>query len=247
MEKRYVDINCDVGEGIGNEPQLFPLISSCNIACGGHAGDMRSMKQMLALTKEYKVKVGAHPSYPDMENFGRISMQIPKNQLIINIRTQIESLLDLCKKEEIGLHHIKPHGALYNDIAKDEKLADVFLEAIESYRSDVFLYVPFASVIAQLAMDNGFKIKWEAFGDRNYTRDLKLVPRKEHNALITHPDKVLKHLLSMLRDSQLITVDGELFQIKADTYCIHGDTPSAVEILTYLTEELPKYNYYPNP
>ncbi|MFS4469096.1 5-oxoprolinase subunit PxpA [Maribacter sp. 2210JD10-5] len=244
MEKYYIDLNCDVGEGIGHEAQLFPLISSCNIACGGHAGDASTMHMVVRLAKKHQLKIGAHPSYPDKENFGRISMDIGDTDLLESIQEQIELLRSISKKENIDLYHIKPHGALYNDVAKSEKLASLFLKAIEKYKKELFLYVPYASVIEKLAFVKGYKIKREAFADRNYNDDLTLVSRREENALITEPSLVLKHVVNMVTHNLVKTVSLKKKAIKADTYCIHGDTPSALQILTYLSKELPNYNCF---
>ncbi|WP_281543070.1 5-oxoprolinase subunit PxpA [Maribacter aestuarii] len=244
MDKIYIDINCDVGEGMGIEADIFPLISSCSIACGGHAGDTKSMTKMVELAQQHKVKIGAHPSYPDKLNFGRVSLKMDAKELADSVQTQIESLKSISEKSSIPLHHIKPHGALYNDIAKDEKLATIFLEAIAIYKSDLFLYVPPGSVIEVLAQKNGFKIKLEAFGDRNYTADLKLVSRKHPDALITAPEAVLNHLLEIIKIGRVRTVTGDFRNLMADTYCIHGDTRNALQILTYLSLELPNHKIY---
>jgi UPF0271 protein len=246
MDKIYIDINCDVGEGVGNEADIFPLISSCSIACGGHAGDTKSMTKMVELAQQYKVKIGAHPSYPDKLNFGRVSMKMDAKELADSIQTQIESLKSISERMGVRLHHIKPHGALYNDIAKDEKLGIIFLEAITKYKSDLFLYVPPGSVIEELAHKNGFKVKLEAFGDRNYTTDLELVSRKHPDALITAPEAVLNHLLEIIKRGRVRTVTGDLRNLMADTYCIHGDTRNALQILTYLSLELPNHKIYIN-
>ncbi|MCL4162099.1 UNVERIFIED_CONTAM: hypothetical protein GTU68_054234, partial [Idotea baltica] len=196
------------------------------------------MKRMVQLAKEHNVKLGAHPSYPDKVNFGRVSLKMDANDFSDSIQTQIESLKSICKKEDVQLHHIKPHGALYNDIAKDKKLASLFLEAIEKYKLDQFLYVPPLSVIEELAQKQGFKLKKEAFGDRNYTKDLKLVSRKSIDALITDPRAVLNHLLYIIKEGKVKTVNRDLVNLKAETYCIHGDNQTALQILTYLTQEL---------
>ncbi|MFS4491697.1 5-oxoprolinase subunit PxpA [Maribacter sp. 2308TA10-17] len=242
MKAYTIDINCDVGEGIGNEAELLPMISSCNIACGGHAGDVNTMTKVVRLAKENQVKVGAHPSYPDPENFGRISMDISSDVLITSIQNQMESFTSILKKEKVKMHHIKPHGALYNDIAKDASLAKIFLKSILNFKDIIFLYVPFNSVIENEALKQNFKIKNEAFGDRNYNEDLSLVSRKLPNAVLEKPEEVLPHLLSMVKEEQLKASDGSIIKVKADTYCIHGDTPSALQILTYLSKELPKHN-----
>ncbi len=235
-----IDINCDMGEGIGNEAELLPHVSSCNIACGGHAGDKATMKHVVLLAKKYQVKIGAHPSYPDVANFGRVSMDLSPKELIETIRLQVAKLVLICNQENIKLHHIKAHGALYNDIAKGGALTKAFLEALEPYKSKVFLYVPAASVFTQIAINKGFKIKREAFGDRNYNKDLSLVSRKKSNAMIVEPQRVLEHLLRMVTDYKVFTVSETLEEMQADTYCIHGDTPNALQILTYLSAQLPK-------
>ncbi|QLG46829.1 5-oxoprolinase subunit PxpA [Costertonia aggregata] len=244
MEKRFIDINCDVGEGVGNEAELFPLISSCNIACGGHSGDLASMTAVVRLAKKHRVKIGAHPSYPDIKNFGRLSIKMDTRELSDSIKSQVETLAFIAKKEKIDVHHIKPHGALYNDIAKDENLASVFLEAVTRCKNQLFIYVPPKSIIEKLALKKGFKIKREAFGDRNYTADLRLVSRKEANALILNPESVCKHLIRMVKEQYVNTISGERIKIKADTYCIHGDTPNALQILTYLSKELHNHKIY---
>lgn len=200
------------------------------------------MHRVIILAKKYQVKVGAHPSYPDRENFGRISMELDAVRLIASIRNQIDSLTSILRKEEVDLHHIKPHGALYNDLVRNESLAKTFLEAIMGYREQVYLYVPYASAIEREALRRGFQIKYEAFADRNYNSDLSLVSRSNDNALIEDPEEVLQHLLYMIRDQQVRTANGEKVKILADTYCVHGDTPSALQILTYLSVQLPNHN-----
>tara|TARA_R110001592_G_scaffold105045_2_gene295483 strand:+ start:2978 stop:3721 length:744 start_codon:yes stop_codon:yes gene_type:complete len=247
MGNRIIDINCDVGEGIGNEADLFPKISSCNIACGGHAGSKESIRQSIELALKYNVRVGAHPSYPDRENFGRVSMNISDGDLIKSISNQLKLFMTECNKLGATLHHIKPHGALYNDIAKSEHLANVFLRAISTYKDKVILYVPYGSVIEVLAKANNFSIMKEAFADRNYNNDLSLVSRKQDNALISNGKDVLEHLVLMSNENQVRTVNGGKIPIEADTFCIHGDTPSAFQILTYITVHLPEHNLQAKP
>lgn len=238
--KKHIDLNCDLGEGIGNEPEVLPLVSSCNIACGGHAGDIATMEWVVSLAKEHQVKIGAHPSYPDKANFGRVTVDLKSSELIATLREQINQLVLVCTEAGVRLHHIKAHGALYNDIAKGGDLAKVFLEAITPYKADIFLYVPAASTLEKLASEEGFRIKKEAFADRNYNPDLSLVSRRMDSALIVTPDLVLEHLLRMVTEGKVLTVSGTLIAIEADTYCIHGDTPNALQILTYLSQQLSK-------
>ncbi|MGX1929980.1 5-oxoprolinase subunit PxpA [Flagellimonas sp. 2504JD4-2] len=239
MEEWYIDINCDVGEGVGNESQLLPLISSCNIACGGHAGDVETMEKVVRLAQKNNVKIGAHPSYPDKLNFGRQVMSISDENLRQSIVEQLKIFDEVLKGEGGNLHHIKAHGALYNQTAKDKNLATLYLDAVDSYREDAFLYVPFGSIITKLAVERGFNIIYEAFADRNYNIDLSLVSRQLDNALIKEPEHVLKHIIPIIKKGEVVTISNERVKIKADTLCIHGDTPSALQILMYLSEELP--------
>ncbi|MGB6153574.1 MAG: 5-oxoprolinase subunit PxpA [Pricia sp.] len=239
-EKFFIDINCDVGEGAGNEAKLFPVISSCNIACGGHAGDAASMKRVVRLARKWKVMVGAHPSYPDKEGFGRESMDMTSDALKRSIHDQIAGLVAILKKENISLHHIKAHGALYNEIAKNPALASVFLEAVDIYKKDTLIYVPYASEIEKIAVSQGFSVAYEAFADRNYNSDLSLVGRVHPQALISSPEAVLKHVVRMVKHQKVRTLTAENVKIRADTFCIHSDTPAAIEIVMYLSKELPK-------
>ena len=235
---RSLDINCDVGEGVGNEQDLMPLIDSCSVACGGHAGDLVSMRSVIRLAKQYKVRIGAHPSYPDKKNFGRLSMKISAEELTMSIQSQLANFVTIAREEKAKLYHIKPHGALYNDLAKDDILADIFLEAIKKYQDSVLLYVPFKSVIERQAVTAGFHVKREAFADRNYANDLSLVPRTHAKAVITNPKEVLAHLLHMVKNNKVRTVDNSEIYLKAETFCLHGDTPNALEILMYIRRNL---------
>jgi UPF0271 protein len=240
----FIDINCDVGEGIGNESALFPYISSCNIACGGHAGDLDTMSEVVRLAKKFRIKVGAHPSYPDRENFGRKSLKIKKGLLIESIRKQINCLETILKSADIELHHIKAHGALYNDIAGDLHLSKIFLESIQAYKDGTLIYVPYGSAIEEEALNQSYKISREAFGDRNYNEDLSLVSRLSSQALIEDPKEVLDHIVSMVKNNEVNTLGGEKKTIMADTFCIHGDTSTALQILMYLSDELPKQHIF---
>jgi len=244
MQKKVIDINCDVGEGIGNEALIFPFISSCNIACGGHAGDAHSMREMVQLAKKNKLKIGAHPSYPDKLNFGRVHMQMSKAKFRESIQEQLAALDATLLQEEVAMHHIKAHGALYNDLAGDPRLASEFLKNIAPYKQQCYLYVPYGSAIATEATRYGFNFLYEAFGDRAYTNNYSLAPRRLAGAVIEDPDTVLRQLLLMIREQKVRTLNGSDIPMEAHTFCIHGDTPSALQILMYLAGELPKYGIY---
>ena len=180
-----IDINVDVGQGIGNESQLMPYVSSCNIACGGHAGNSTTMRNVIKLAQKHHVKIGAHPSYPDFENFGRKPMKMASRALFASLKEQINDLITIIQEENALLHHIKPHGALYNMAITDTGIATTIVDVMKSMALPIKLYVPYKSVIEVLAMQNNIQITYEAFADRNYNDDLSLVSRSEKNALIS--------------------------------------------------------------
>lgn len=233
-----IDINVDVGEGINNESQLMPYISSCNIACGGHAGDLKTMRTVVKLAKKYRVKIGAHPSFPDRENFGRQNIKISCAGLYKSIREQINSLMKILRDENATLHHIKPHGALYNLAANDKSTATVIIEVMKSISLPVKLYVPYNSVIAELALKENIPIVYEAFADRNYNDDLSLVSRNEKNAIISESEELFNHIIKMIRQQKVKTISGVEVKIIAHTFCVHGDNPKAVNLIKGLNEKL---------
>lgn len=239
-----VDINVDLGEGIGVESVLMPLISSCNIACGGHAGNTYTMRNTIKLAKTYKVKIGAHPSFPDIKNFGRRPMNLSSLELFNTIKNQISNLVAILDEENAMLHHIKPHGALYNMAATDEKIANIIVEVLKQMQLSAFLYVPCNSLIAKVATDNKIPIIYEAFADRNYNDDLTLVPRGQDNALLIEAKTVFQHIYRMISKNKVKTITNTVINIKAETFCIHGDNPNAIEILQYLQEALEAKEIY---
>jgi len=238
MEQRIIDINADVGEGLNNEAQLMPYLSSCNIACGGHAGDEKTMLQVVKLAKQHKVKIGAHPSFPDKLHFGRKIVEMPSADLYTSLKQQVRNLIRILRTEHSALHHVKPHGALYNLAATDEKTAKVIIEVVKSIALPIYLYVPYGSVIADLATKERIKITYEAFADRNYNADLTLVSRSQDNAVITDPDTVFQHVQHMIFDQKVKTINGVEVPIKASTFCVHGDNPKAMALLQNLFKKL---------
>ncbi len=237
-----VDINADVGEGVGNELDLMPFLSSCNIACGGHAGDFVSMKTVVRLAKKNNVKIGAHPSFPDKLNFGREIMNLTDVDLYASLKHQIGTLQSVLHNESVFLNHIKPHGALYNLAAKDEKTARVVIEVVKSLSSPIKLYAPFNSVVANIAKQEAVEVVFEAFADRNYNDDLSLVSRKNKDAILHEKEAVLSHVLTMVKQQKVTSISGVDVPIKATTICVHGDTDNALEILKYLSGNLKKNN-----
>lgn len=237
-----VDFNCDVGEGVGNEAQLFPFISSCNIACGGHAGDESTMDSIIKLAMTHHIKIGAHPSYPDKANFGRKVLDISPSDLKRSLKAQLATFAKIVNELGANVNHIKPHGALYNQIAKDEELAKLFLEVVQESGLPQRIYALPNSKVALLAKRYGIEVFYEAFADRNYNDDGSLVSRTRINALISAPSDVLQHILPMIQKGEVVTLSKKHLKIRADTICVHGDTPTALEILQYLSVELPKHH-----
>ena len=233
-----IDLNADVGEGMNNESQLFPLISSCNIACGGHTGDAETMREVVRIASKHGVKIGAHPSYPDSSNFGRRSIEMPSAALFHTVRNQVVSLQSIAEEHDLPLHHTKPHGALYHDAAKDKKIAEVLIEVMKGIRSPLKLYMPFGSVIANMANQEGVPLAYEVFADRTYHEDLSLVSRDHPKALITDPDEMYEQVYTMVVHHRVKTINGAERPIKADTVCIHGDTPNAIVLAKHLRERL---------
>ncbi|MBC2840454.1 5-oxoprolinase subunit PxpA [Robiginitalea sp. SC105] len=240
MKTYNIDLNCDVGEGVGNESSLFPLISSCNIACGGHAGDPDTMREIAALAGQFGIRAGAHPSYPDRAHFGRKSLTLSRAALAETIREQLTLMDEAARDAGVALRHIKAHGALYNDIAGDRELAGAFLEIIRPYKHNRLIYVPAGSLIARMAVEEGFKVWEEGFADRAYNPDGSLVSRSVVGALLTDPEKVCEQVRGMVKNGTVRTLEGTVIPLSPQTICVHGDTPGALEILTYLSLELPK-------
>ncbi|WP_439129768.1 5-oxoprolinase subunit PxpA [Polaribacter sp.] len=239
---KKIDINCDVGEGVNVEPLLMPNISSCNVACGGHFGTKKTIEKTIQLAIKNKVLIGAHPSFPDKENFGRKLLNLSSFELKNSIEQQMELFLNCMNNYNQKMNHIKPHGALYNFIAKNKEAAAQFISITKKYLQNCYLYVPYNSEIERVALNNQIKIKYEAFADRNYNNDLSLVARAEKNALITNKVEVVKHVLFMYEQGKVKTISGALKDLKADTFCVHGDTENAVEILSYLKSNLKQNN-----
>lgn len=234
---QYIHINCDLGEGGENDAELMPMISACNIACGGHAGTVDSMYKTVALALEHNVEIGAHPSYPDKNNFGRESIEIPAEELKRSLVAQILSLKQIVESEGGKLSYIKPHGALYNDAAKDQDIARVVLDSVLEFGSDFNLFVPEKSVISSLEKGE-IKLVLEAFADRNYNPDFSLVSRKNPGALITEKEAVFEHLFRMFSEGKIRCENGSEIVSNAETFCLHSDTPNAVEILQFLQIKL---------
>ena len=232
MKKIKLDINADVGEGIENENELFPFISSCNIACGGHTGNYKTMLSTVRLAKQYNVKIGAHPSFEDRENFGRKILKVDKKELLCSLINQVESLKNILKNEKIKLNHIKAHGALYNLSAYDKDSAKIIIELAK--KIDTKLYVPYSSLISKIAKEQGVETCNELFVDRNYNSDLTLVSRENSNALINDSKTMFEHVKKIINDQIITSINNKNMSVEFDTLCIHGDSPNAIELIKEL-------------
>lgn len=236
----FIDINADLGEGKGQDVELMPLISSCNIACGGHYGNRHSMRRTIQLAKSHNVHIGAHPSFPDTANFGRERLTMTKQELTETIFQQLTDFLGVCNTEAVSMHHVKLHGALYNYAAIDAPTADAVVEAILATRIRPSLVVPYNSILAKKA-ENLMPLIFEAFIDRRYENDLSLVSRAAPNALISKEEDAWQQLYEMITIQCVTTIKNEKRPITAKTFCIHGDHQNAVAILHYIHRQLKKY------
>jgi len=221
-----IDISADLGEGAPDEPEIWPLITSANVACGGHYGDADSMTHAVQRARELGVRVGAHPSYPDRENFGRKSMSMPTGALRATLIEQIIALLDIAGK----LNHVKPHGALYNDAHKDHALAEVVIDAIRSSDGALPIVCSDRSQMAAAARAAGVPVIREAFADRRYNADGSLVARSEPGSLLT-VDEAAAQAAMLANEGAVIARDGSRITIPFDTICFHADMEHAVERL----------------
>ncbi len=229
MISGLIDINCDTGEGIGNESLLMPYINSANIACGYHAGDTAIMEEVVGLCLLHNVRIGAHPSFPDRENFGRTEMQLPPGEIYRLVTDQLELLNRIVVQKGGSLRHVKPHGALYNMAAKQSPIAHAIVRAVKDFDPSLICYGLSGSVMIDIANEAGLQTANEVFADRTYQPDGSLTPRAMPNALISDGMIMLQQVMKFARENKVMTVTGEEICIKADTICIHGDGVHAVQ------------------
>ena len=239
---KTIDINCDLGEGIGNDELIMPYISSANIACGYHAGDANTMKQTVDLCKKYNVAVGAHPSFPDKENFGRTDMLLHPGEIYEMIIKQINGLEKVAMSADVPVHHVKPHGALYNMAARDKGLAPFVALALLDTNPKYILYGLSGSYLIKEAKNLGLKTVSEVFADRTYKDDGSLTSRNKPGALIEDTDAAVAQVLQMVKERTVTSVTGKKVPIVAETICIHGDGEHAVEFAKAVYRALKENN-----
>ena len=223
------DLNCDMGEGIGSDELIMPYITSANIACGYHAGDEATMRQTILLAKKYNVNIGAHPSFLDRENFGRTEIKKSPEEVYELVSEQIRLLQKIAINNNAHLHHVKPHGALYNMAAKEKALAQAIANAVHDIDKNLVLFGLSNSFLISEAKAIGLKTASEVFADRTYQDDSSLTPRSLPNALIENADEAIQQVLMMVKQQKVKTVSGKEIPIVAETICIHGDGKNAVE------------------
>jgi UPF0271 protein len=242
--KSKIDINCDLGESygeftVGNDAKIMSYITSANIACGFHAGDPLTMTHTINLAKKYKVAVGAHPGYPDIMGFGRREMQLTSEEAVNYTIYQVSALHGFAKAANVKLQHVKPHGAFYNTAARDENLSKAIAEAVSALDESLIVFAPPNSILARTAAKKGLRVACEFFADRAYNSDGSLVSRKQPNAVIQDPRKVVERAVRVAKDATVLTVDGEVASFgEVHTICVHGDTPAAVRLAQALKRGL---------
>lgn len=224
------DFNCDMGEGIGNEAALLPYIRSANIACGYHAGDTETMRNTILHCIEHQVRIGAHPSFADRENFGRQMQSLPEMELYELIIGQLRDLQEIARSLGTDLQHVKPHGALYNLSAKNAITAGVIANAVRDFDPRLVLFGLSGSLSISEARKAGLLTASEVFADRSYQDDGSLTPRHLAGALIHNPQQAVEQVLQMIRTGRVTAVSGNSVPVCAETICIHGDGPNAVEL-----------------
>jgi UPF0271 protein len=230
-----IDLNCDMGESVGdcdmgNDAELMRHISSASIACGFHAGDPIVMRKTIELALDHGVSIGAHPSYPDLQGFGRREMNMSSKEVHDIVLDQISAIKGVCEDLGTRLYHVKPHGALYNKAARCSITAEAIVDAVASIDSNLIVFGLADGELTRSARKKGLKAAEEGFSDRRYEPDGSLTPRSDPHALISDPQEAARQTLKMAVGESIDTRDGQQIKIAADTICIHGDGKNALQI-----------------
>ena len=238
-----ININCDLGEKSKhhsnvNDPDLLKIVNSANVACGFHAGDENTMSEVIQISKNNGVSIGAHPSFNDPENFGRTRINLSSMEIRKLIIDQYEILQNIASKYNEKVSHIKPHGALNNMACEDIELANILAKTINEINKDLIYLVPTGSKMEQAAKKLNMKVACEIFADRNYEDDGNLVSRKKSNALIIDPEEAKKHVLNMVKNQSLNCHSGKQIPCEIDSVCIHGDNESSLSTAKSIRENL---------
>ncbi|WP_392449800.1 5-oxoprolinase subunit PxpA [Staphylococcus massiliensis] len=242
-----VDLNCDLGESfgnykIGNDANIFPVITSANVACGFHAGDENVMHQTVKLAKENSISIGAHPGLPDLQGFGRRNMDINPDEIYNLVVYQVGALKAFCDIYGVPLNHVKPHGALYNMGARDSEIATAIAKAIYDIDPNLILVGLSNSKLIDAAKEVGLNAASEVFADRRYEEDGQLVSRKKSNAVIENTEDAINQVVKMVTEGKVTSVSGKEIDIDADTICVHGDGAHAFEFVSQIRTKLKEAN-----
>jgi UPF0271 protein len=233
-----VDLNCDVGEGAPDDAALIALVTSVNVACGGHAGDAETMGRTVALAAARGAAIGAHPGYADRAGMGRRELGLPPDDIAALVTGQVAALDTIARAAGARLAHVKLHGALYNTAARAAAVADAAARAVAGFDPGlIFVGLP-GSEHERAAARAGLRFAAEAFADRTYRADGQLTPRSEPGAFVEDPDQAVRRMLALLRDGQVETTAGTFIPMRADTICLHGDDPRALAFARALTDGL---------
>lgn len=240
---RSIDLNCDMGEipeaiADGTQEALMRSITSANIACGGHAGDERTMRTTIEQALKHRVAVGAHPGYADKQNFGRLELKMAPQAVANSVFEQVAALANVAAQCGATVIHVKPHGALYNQAVKNRELAQAIADGVARWRKDVVLVGLAGSLMLDVFRDAGFPVAAEAFADRLYEPDGTLRSRKFDDALLRDPAKAAQQALNIAQRGVVIARDGSEVALAAHTICIHGDTPGSVQIAAEVARTL---------
>ena len=222
-----IDFNCDLGEGCGDDAAIIPLISSANIASGGHAGDESTMRQTLRLCGQHGVAAGAHPSFEDREHFGRRVLDVAPQEISRSVRAQLERLAIVADEEGVRLHHVKPHGALYNVAADDRAVADAFASAVAAFDPALVLFGLSGSALTDAGRAHGLHVAHEVFAERGYDARGRLLPRGRPGAVIESLDAAIAQVHRLVARGEVVADDGRVVALRADTLCLHGDRSDA--------------------
>jgi UPF0271 protein len=233
-----VDLNADLGEGAGHDDELLALVTSANIACGFHAGDGDTMRQSIEAARARNVAVGAHPSLFDRENFGRKELPVKPGEIFDAVVYQLGIFQAIAEAAGVQPNHVKPHGALYNMAVRDELLANAIARATASMEKKLILFAPQNTALSRAGEKHELQIAREVFADRNYLSNGQLVPRTRPDALLHDPAEAAPRVLRMLREGKVRSVDGVDVDVRAETICLHGDNPAAVEFARALRAHL---------
>ena len=244
-----VDLNCDMGESfgaytIGDDPSLMEFVTSVNIACGFHAGDPSVMKRTVNMAAEKGIAIGAHPGYPDLQGFGRREMKLTAEEVYDLVVYQVGALDAFVKISGSKLHHVKPHGALYNMAAREPALANAIVSAVKDYQPTLHFVGLAGSALTSEAAIAGLNVMHEVFADRTYQDDGTLTPRTHKNSIIYDEQQSIDQVLRMVRNGQVKTLSGKIIDIRADTICIHGDGREAVRFAKKIVNTLREHDIH---